>query len=78
MTAAACGTGPETTRYEESIRKIREETGAGRDEAVAMILLTATLMDLCPWDEKVCEMLIADCRRQRHVDLCEPEPCAEG
>ena len=35
--------------------------------AYAMMLLTATLMDLCPADPKVAEILLDDCRSRKVV-----------
>lgn len=63
-------------RYHSAVEKIGRETGADEDSAYAMILLTATLVDLCPWDDLVTEMIITDARRSKDVDLRKPESCA--
>lgn len=42
----------------ESIREIMDRTGTDIDTAYAMILITAALMDLKPWDAKVVEMVV--------------------
>ena len=60
-------------KYRDQIRRILSQVDTDENTALAMIMLTATLMDLCPWDERVTEMVITDCRRPRHVDLREPE-----
>lgn len=63
-------------RYHSAVKKISRETGADEDSAYAMILLTATLMDLCPWDDDVTEMIIMDVRRSKDVDLRKSKSCA--
>ena len=62
-------------RYAAGIKRIQQETGADEDTAYAMILLTATLMDMYPWDSEVVDIVLADCKRAKHVDLCKPESC---
>lgn len=63
-------------RYRKGIKRITESTWTDDGTALAMIMLTATLMDLCPWDDRVADIVIEDCKRQKHVDLRESEPCA--
>lgn len=62
-------------QYRRAVRKILAEVNTDEDTAMAMILLTATLMDLCPWDPEVADIVISDCKRTDHVDLRKPEPC---
>ena len=45
----------------KSIRRIMNEVGAGPETAYAMMLMTATLMDLNPEDEKVLHIILQDC-----------------
>ena len=45
----------------KSIRILRNEIGASEDTAYAMMLLTATLMDLRPEDDEVLDMILKDC-----------------
>lgn len=61
-------------RYAKGIELICRETGADENTAYAMLLLTATLMDLCPWDIEVAYIVISDCKGSKHVDLCKSEP----
>ena len=57
--------------YPEPCRKnIDEITGnvkTDEETAYAMILLTAALMDLCPADPKVAEIILDDCRGRRVI-----------
>lgn len=48
-------------RYRKNIRRIVNATGACAENAYGMILMTATLMDLHPEDDKVAEMILKDC-----------------
>ena len=48
-------------RCRESIRRITNETGIPIETAYAMMLMTATLMDLKPEDEQVVDIILADC-----------------
>ena len=61
-------------KYTRSIERIHKETGADDQTAYTMLLLTAALMDLCPWDSEVADIVISECKGKQHVDLCEPEP----
>ena len=61
-------------RYANGIAKIQQETGVDEETAYTMILLTATLMDMYPWDSEVVDIVLADCRKN-NVDLRKPEPC---
>lgn len=45
----------------ENIRKIVNAIGASVETAYAMMLMTATLMDLRPEDERVADMILEDC-----------------
>lgn len=63
-------------QYRKGVRRILEEIDTDADTAMAMILLTATLMDLCTWDSEVVDIVISDCKRGSHVDLRKPEPGA--
>lgn len=45
----------------KNIRTISGATGVSIETAYAMMLMTATLMDLRPEDEQVAEMIILDC-----------------
>lgn len=62
-------------RYRKSIDRIHAETGVDEETAMAMLMLTATLMDLCPWDSETADIVISDCKRIKNVDLRKPEPC---
>lgn len=62
-------------RYAAGIKRIQQETGADEETAYAMILLTATLMDMYPWDSEVVDIVLADCKRAKNVDLRKPESC---
>jgi len=44
-----------------NIRKIVNAIGASVETAYAMMLMTATLMDLRPEDERVADMILEDC-----------------
>lgn len=50
---------PKTCR--KNIRRIVDNTGTSVETAYAMILLTATLMDLHPEDDEVADMILEDC-----------------
>ena len=52
---------PEKCR--KSIGRIVRETDVSVETAYAMMLMTAMLMDLCPEDEAVAEIVLKDCRR---------------
>ena len=45
----------------DSIRCIVSEVGTSVETAYAMMLMTATLMDLRPEDEKVLHIILKDC-----------------
>jgi len=55
----------QTIMYPKSCRKninrIMNATGASVETAYAMMLLTATLMDLRPEDDDVADMILEDC-----------------
>lgn len=48
-------------RCRKSIHRIMDEIGAGPETAYAMMLMTATLMDLRPEDDEVLHMILQDC-----------------
>lgn len=48
-------------RCRESIRTIVNEVGMSVETAYAMMLMTATLMDLKPEDEEVVHIILQDC-----------------
>ena len=48
-------------RCGKSIRILRDEVGVCEDPAYQMMLMTATLMDLRPEDEKVVHIILRDC-----------------
>ena len=50
--------------YREGILKISSETGADYETCLAMILMTAMLMDLHPGDKEVSEMILQDFKRE--------------
>ena len=45
----------------KNINRIVDATGNSIETAYAMMLLTAALMDLCPEDDKVADMILEDC-----------------
>lgn len=45
----------------KSIRTLVNEIGVSIETAYAMMLMTATLMDLHPEDEKVIDIILKDC-----------------
>ena len=45
----------------KSIRTLVNEIGVSVETAYAMMLMTATMMDLHPEDEEVCQMILKDC-----------------
>ena len=45
----------------QNIVRLRNAIGTPAETAYAMMLLTATLMDLNPWDEEVADMILEDC-----------------
>lgn len=45
----------------KNINRIVDATGNSIETAYAMMLLTAALMDLCPEDEAVADMILEDC-----------------
>ena len=53
------------TSYPKVCRKnlcrLTEAIGMNADTAYAMMLLTAALMDLNPWDDQVADMILEDC-----------------
>ena len=53
---------PEICR--DNIQILGEEIGINPETAYAMMLMTATLMDLNPWDRKVAEMILKDCKAE--------------
>ena len=48
-------------RCRENIRTIVNETGICVETAYAMMLMTATLMDLDPGDRQVAHLILQDC-----------------
>lgn len=48
-------------RCRKSIHTIVNEVGASEETAYAMMLMTATLMDLHPEDEEVLHIILQDC-----------------
>lgn len=48
-------------RCEKNIRILSKRLGADAETAYAMILMTATLMDLRPEDDEVVRMILCDC-----------------
>ena len=48
-------------KCKKSIDRIVSAIGASPETAYAMMLLTATLMDLYPDDDSVADMILADC-----------------
>ena len=47
--------------YRKSIRKLSDRIGASPETAFAMMLMTATLMDLHPEDDEVVHIILKDC-----------------
>lgn len=45
----------------KNIHRIVNEIGASEETAYAMMLMTATLMDLRPEDDEVLHMILQDC-----------------
>lgn len=68
MTTVAKATiGEYPEEYRESILYIAEKTHIDYASALAMMMLTATLMDLRPGDERVVDMILSDfdaCRKR--------------
>ena len=56
---------PEPCR--NNIKEIISNIMTDAQTAYAMILLTATLMDLCPADPKVAEIIIDDCKGRKVI-----------
>ena len=48
-------------RYRKNIERVVSAIGTSPETAYAMMLLTATLMDLHPDDESVVDMILEDC-----------------
>ena len=48
-------------RFRKSLHILMDEVGIGVETAYAMMLMTATLMDLRPEDEKVVNIILKDC-----------------
>ena len=48
-------------RCRRSIRRLMDEIGVSVETAYAMMLMTATLMDLHPEDDKVVHLILQDC-----------------
>ena len=48
-------------RYRKNIRKLMSMLCTDADTAYAMIVMTATLMDLNPEDDEVLHMIFQDC-----------------
>ena len=48
-------------RCRKNIRRLTENIGMSVETAYAMMLMTATLMDLHPEDEQVADMILEDC-----------------
>ena len=53
-------------RYMKSIRKLCRILSTDEETAFSMMLMTATLMDLNPEDDKVVDMILKDCG----VEVC--------
>lgn len=53
---------PESCRA--NIRILCDEIGISPETAYAMMLMTATLMDMHPWDKKVAEIVLKDCKAE--------------
>lgn len=45
----------------KGIRLLTDTVGMSADTAYGMMLMTAALMDMRPEDDRVCEMILADC-----------------
>lgn len=45
----------------KNITRLRDAIGAAPETVYAMMLLTATLMDLNPYDDEVADMILEDC-----------------
>ena len=45
----------------KSLHTLMDEIGIGIETAYAMMLMTATLMDLRPEDDKVVDIILKDC-----------------
>ena len=50
-------------RRETAIHRLTEQLCVDADTAYSMMLMTALLMDLCPEDDEVVEMILKDCGR---------------
>lgn len=48
-------------RCRKNIRRIMNEVGTAPETAYAMMLMTATLMDLRPDDDEVVHIIMKDC-----------------
>lgn len=48
-------------RYRKSIQKLSDRIGTSPETAFAMMLMTATLMDLRPEDDEVVHIILKDC-----------------
>ena len=48
-------------RCRKNIHRIVSEVGASEETAYAMMLMTATLMDLNPEDDEVLHLILQDC-----------------
>lgn len=61
--------------YRKNISRIVNATGAAVETAYAMMLMTATLMDLRPDDPKVAQIILDDCKGRRVIrkDECMDE-----
>jgi len=44
-----------------SIHRLVDAIGISMETAYGMMLMTAALMDLHPWDEEVADMILEDC-----------------
>lgn len=51
----------------ENINTITTAFRTDAETAYAMMLMTATLMDLCPADPKVAEIILDDCKGRQAV-----------
>ena len=60
---------PESAR--PNIDTIMANVKTDEDTAYAMMLMTAALMDLCPADPKVAEIILDDCKGMRVI--CKDE-----
>ena len=51
----------------ENIKTITNAVNTDAETAYAMLIMTATLMDLCPSDPKTAEIILDDCKGRQAV-----------